>query len=437
MPVRDPRSFREVLSAAIDDLVANGFDSMERVDRWTRDLRAAAERSLISAKSLEQQMADGLATIYRRMVERGGIFRYSPGAERFTLDRVKPALRAELDRRILASANLIKLNRGEAIEKTLRRFQGWSTSIPPGGVSAEKRSKVKDQVRKSLAQLPFEERRVLIDQGHKLTAALSETLARDGGAIAGRWRSNWRQPGYDYRTDHKDRDGEVYLVRDAWAKEQGLAKPGRAGYVDDVTAPGQDPFCRCYWIWLYNLRDLPDGMLTAKGRSALAGAQGREEVRAARTGRADAASGRSNAYNAGVVHLGRRGAGSDPACGGRAHVTYDKDRFRAFAPEEQCKRCATKLQKWDEIRAKTGRGDDSVFDDAGRLDAASEKLSQAAAVYAPVWSNPPTRCQRCAMFVRLSGGLGGNACTAVLGEISAHGHCRVFAPVDARAKSAA
>ena len=44
MPARD-QSFQEVLAAAIDDLLANGFDSMERIERWTRELRAAAERS--------------------------------------------------------------------------------------------------------------------------------------------------------------------------------------------------------------------------------------------------------------------------------------------------------------------------------------------------------------------------------------------------------
>ncbi len=239
----NPKTFQEVLSAAIDDLISSGFDSMERIDRWSRLLREAAARTLASPLSLEQQLRNGLATVYSRMVDRGGIFRYNPGVERFTLEMVKPALRSELDRRILASANLIKLNRDEAIEKTLRRFQGWSTSVPVGGISAEKKSEVKKTVQKSLRSLPFEERRVLIDQGHKLTAALSEILASDGGAIAGRWRSNFRQPGYDYRVDHKDRDDKVFLVRDSWAHKAGLVRKGKAGYVDESTTPGQEPFC--------------------------------------------------------------------------------------------------------------------------------------------------------------------------------------------------
>lgn len=408
----DPRSFQEVLSAAIDDLVENGFDSMERVARWTRELRAAAERSLISPASLEQTLREGLAGIYKRMVDQEGLLRYNPGVERFRLEQIKPKLRGELDRRIAASADLIKLNRQEAIEKTLRRFQGWSTSIPAGGTKQVDRREQKKAVRKSMASLPFEERRVLIDQGHKLTAAISEIVASDGGAIAGRWRSNWRQPGYDYRDAHKERDEKVYLIRDSWAHRAGLVKKGKPGYYDEITAAGEEPFCRCYVVWLYALRELPEEMLTAKGRTALADVR---TVAAARTDSAeprvekqdamyvgpgvdrppgercevcsmwrppeacsavdgliqpegycrlfeaavrDDAGGASNAYNAGIMHLGRRGPGSEAACGNRrAHATYGKEQFRAAGSDAQCKRCAAKLEIWDRISARATRTD--------------------------------------------------------------------------------
>ncbi len=357
-------SFFDVLTAAVDDLAETGYDSQERVDRWMRELREAAVRSMIDPASLEQMLRDGLATTYRKMVDQGGVLRFNPGVERYTLEKVRPAMRAELDRRISASANLIKLNRQEAIDNTLRRFQGWSTSIPKGGVSGETKSEVKTVVRKSLKQLPFEERRVLIDQGHKLTAAISEIVASDGGAIAGIWRSNWRQPGYDYREPHKERDGKVYLIRDSWAHRAGLVKKGKAGYYDEVTAVGQEPFCRCYMVWVYNLRDLPEDMLTARGREGLESARGFEEVKAARHARADSAiaDGPSNVSNAGVIHLGSRGPGSAAACGNtRAHMTMEKERFRALSSDSQCKRCAEKLAKWDEIKARTQRADDDVL----------------------------------------------------------------------------
>lgn len=290
------KDFQQVLTEAVNDMAEHGFDSVERVERWTRELRAAAERSLISEASLEQQLRDALASTYRRLIDRGEITRYQQGVERFTLEKVRPVLRAELDRRIAASANLIKLNRTEAIEKTLRRFQGWSTSVPPGGVPGEKKRDVKDNVRKSMASLPFEERRVLIDQGHKLIGAINEIVAADGGAIAGVWRSHWRRAGYDYREDHKERDGLIFLIRDSWADQAGYVKRGpkntgpadrkAAGfYYDDVEAVGQLPFCSCFMTFLYNLRDLPDDMVTARGREALAIA--REQIARTDTARAD------------------------------------------------------------------------------------------------------------------------------------------------------
>jgi hypothetical protein len=124
-------------------------------------------------------------------------------------------------------------------------------------------------VRKSLAQLPFEQRRVLIDQGHKLTSSINDVVARDGGAIAAIWHSHWRQQNYNYRPDHRDRDLRTYLVRGSWAQKGGLVVPGDPGYTDDITQPAEEPFCRCYWQYLYSLRQLPIEMLTKKGQLEL------------------------------------------------------------------------------------------------------------------------------------------------------------------------
>jgi DNA-directed RNA polymerase specialized sigma24 family protein len=263
-------SFYETLSAAISDMVEHGFDSVERVEGWMRLLREAARRSLKSETELEQVLRETLASVYRRLVDRGEIAKFHKGAARFTLERIRPSLRAELDRRIMASTSLITLNREESVEKTLRRFAGWSTSIPKGGTEARGKQKAKDDIRKSLGRLPFEERRVVIDQSHKLRASLSEIMATDGGAIAGIWRSHWRQKGYDYREDHKERDLEVYAMKGNWALEKGLMKVGPAGYYQDITSAGEEPFCRCYVTWIYHVADLPANMVTVKGRAEMA-----------------------------------------------------------------------------------------------------------------------------------------------------------------------
>lgn len=266
-------SFYETLTAAVSAMTETGYISAEQVAFWVDRIRLAAITSLTPPSVLRESLNNAMRAVYRSHVEKGGLLKFHPGVERFTLARVAPRLRAELDRRILASAALIKANRDEAIETTLRRFAGWATSIPPGGSEAVDKRDTKAEIRKPLAQLPFKERRVVVDQGHKFVANLNNIMAQDAGAIALIWRSHWRQQNYDYREDHKERDGRVYMIRGNWAQERGLVKVGDAGYYDDITAVGEEVFCRCFATYLYSLRRLPDDMLTNKGREELAGAR--------------------------------------------------------------------------------------------------------------------------------------------------------------------
>lgn len=261
------RSFYQVLTDAISDFSENGYDSLERVSFWLESLRKAAEASLIPMGVLTEHLTRVLRGAYHRLVEKAGILRFHPGVQRFTLQQVSPRLRAELDRRIMASANLIKINREEAISTTLRRFNGWATSIPPGGSEAVDKQDEKDSIRKPLRSLPYRERLVANDQGHKFAANLSEILATDTGAIAGIWHSHWKQRNYDYREDHKERDMRVFVVRGSWADDKGYLKHDD-GYTDEITRPGEEVNCRCFYQWVTSLNRIPDSMLTAKGKEA-------------------------------------------------------------------------------------------------------------------------------------------------------------------------
>jgi hypothetical protein len=272
------KGFLDILSAAINDIIKHGFDSVHRVEDWTRRLVSAAEISIGDPRIRAEMLRDALTIIYQRLVDKGGIVRHHQGIERFTIQRVKPKLRAELDRRIAASANLIKLNREEAISDIRRRFIGWATSVPEGGIDVARRREVKDQVKKSLYQLPFHERRVVIDQSHKLINSLDAVIAEDQDAIAARWHSKFRSPGYNARIVHKhrDQDGLIFLRRDSWAHKAGLVKPSDAGFTDQIEQPGQLVFCQCRFVYLYSLRQLPAEMITEKGR------QEQAKIRAAR-----------------------------------------------------------------------------------------------------------------------------------------------------------
>jgi hypothetical protein len=266
-----PRAdFYVILTQAMDDIIGSGFDSEHRLTYWAERLRSAARRMMLPEDKVSDLVRNSLGAIYSRLVERGRISRYHRGVPQFTIRNLSPRLRDELDRRILASANLINLNKTEAVEKVIRRFSGWATSIPTGGARDPRRAEVMEDIKKPVRSMTFIERRVAIDQGHKLTASINNIVAQEGGAIAVVWHSHWKQVGYDYRPDHKERDGHVYLLRDSWARQRGLVKPGAAGVYEDVTAVGEEVFCRCYATYLYHLSSLPEDMLTKKGADELA-----------------------------------------------------------------------------------------------------------------------------------------------------------------------
>lgn len=260
----------EVITAAVKALSEDGYQSPQQLAYWIGRIRKAAEETLLPPHEMATLLNRSLGAVFKRMADNGAILDQHPGVSRFTLEKVKPQLRAELNRRMMASADLIKLNREAAIEKTIQRFSGWATSIPPGGSDAVDKNEVKINVRKSMTQLPFAERRCLIDQGAKFTSNLSEILAADGGALGAVWHSQWRRPGYAYRKDHKELDQKFFTMKDNWAIRAGLMKVGPDGYIQDEVRPAELPYCSCKYSYVYNIGRLPDGLLTRKGRDELA-----------------------------------------------------------------------------------------------------------------------------------------------------------------------
>jgi len=264
------KSYFELLTEAVNHFIDNGYTSQAELKKWIKILKQSAELTLGNPTKTELDVRRALTTTFNNLISKSGIARYHQGISVFTVNNLKPALRRELDKRILASVNLIKLNREETISTTLRRFEGWATSIPMGGSNAIDRVAEKQNIRKPLAQMDFKEKRVTIDQTLKLNASINNVIAQSGGAIAAKWHSNWRQSGYDYREDHKERDEHIYLMRDSWAKEKGLVKPGPDGYLDDITKPGEEVYCRCTAVYIYSPFNLPSEMLTEKGREYIA-----------------------------------------------------------------------------------------------------------------------------------------------------------------------
>ena len=110
-------TFYETLTEAVNDFIQNGFDSQDRLDYWIKRIRDSAIKELIPEYKIQEELEKHLNASYHRLVTKGGLV--NKNVSRFTVDRLAPKLREELDRRILTSANLIKLNRQEAFSNVL------------------------------------------------------------------------------------------------------------------------------------------------------------------------------------------------------------------------------------------------------------------------------------------------------------------------------
>lgn len=263
------RTFYDTVTAAVEDLAAHGYDSQERIDYWTAELRRVAEQSLPPWTDVERLVRERLTAVYARQVDRGSVLTRHAGVSRYTLDRLKPTLREELRRRTAANIDLIRLNRDEAVDRTVKRFRAWGTSLPPQPSAGADKAEEKRLLRKSLASLPYADRRLHIDQAAKLSAAISATVAVDAGALGAFWHSHKYQAGYRGRPTHNARDGKFFLMRDSWAQAKGFLKVGPNGNMDSIEQAAEWPFCRCTWSYVYAMRSVPRECVTVAGEAAL------------------------------------------------------------------------------------------------------------------------------------------------------------------------
>lgn len=259
-----PNRYLKVVSEAVGDILANGYDSPERIAYWIGQIQGAARERLGTPEVAARRLRLALETAFVRQVDGGLVLRRHKGVSPEVLNRLRPLLQTELERRALAATTLVNLNYGTTIDRTLRRFVGWATSVPPGGSS-----ETKAEAKRPLRDLEYADNRLLKDQEHKMIEVLSHTIGEGGGAIAAIWHSRWRDPGYDYREDHKHRDEELVFLRNSPALADGLVKRAGHEFLDDIEFPGEWPNCRCWYEYIYSLEGIPDECMTAKGRSAL------------------------------------------------------------------------------------------------------------------------------------------------------------------------
>jgi hypothetical protein len=252
-------SIFRVLTSALSYYSNHGYTDQTTLNQYTNSLKAAIVYYLMRPKAKNPR--DLLQSSFDRFLKKSTL-------RKKEINNIYTDLSRELHKRQAATDELIKYRKEESILQVLRRFVGWATSIPKGGIKDIDKVKEKDAIRKEIFELPLVESRIINDQTRKMESNLNELIAIDNGAIAAKWHSQWRTPDYNYREPHKsiDVDADIFVIRNSWAHKDGLIKEIN-GYTDDRELPGQLPNCKCVYHYLYKLTDLPKEMLTKKGLS--------------------------------------------------------------------------------------------------------------------------------------------------------------------------
>lgn len=260
------KQFEDNLRYQAMELARIGNVSISRMESAEASLRRTGAEYVKALVDGDMKQVKDMLSRQLQSFTGGGSSKELPSVPTWRVSRLNPLLRQELDRRMAASASLIKINREQMIKDTIQRFTGWATSEPNIDRLV---SPPRHVVTTNKQENDFTVRRVRIDQTQKLRANVADIAAKELRAIAFTWRG--RDDSRERET-HRKRNGKIYLMRDSWAVKDGLVKvSGVDGWGDefDDGPPGIPVFCRCHAQYIFDLEDLPSAALTEKGREYL------------------------------------------------------------------------------------------------------------------------------------------------------------------------
>lgn len=143
--------------------------------------------------------------------------------------------------------------------------------VPVGGTKDKALKSKITEIKRELRTLPDWSDLFSIYKQASFSSEIEYIFARHGGAIAAMWHYSQQDEEGEYNKTyvHRTLDNRTYAVRDNWAIGKGLMNAGPYGYLDDITRPTQEIGCCCDLRYMYNLRDLPEAMLTYTGNAEL------------------------------------------------------------------------------------------------------------------------------------------------------------------------
>lgn len=159
----------------------------------------------------------------------------------------------------------------DQIEQFQVILRGFLEDVPIGGTKDKEIKSRIVEIKKELRQLARWNRLFYSYKAISLSAEIERLFVLAGNPLAAIWHYSDMDAQGEYQKtyNHQQRGGQVYAIRASWAIEKGLMKVGPAGYLDEISGPGQEIGCMCSLQWVMDVRSLPDSMITGKGRSEL------------------------------------------------------------------------------------------------------------------------------------------------------------------------
>ncbi|MEY3760473.1 MAG: hypothetical protein RIR39_1964 [Pseudomonadota bacterium] len=255
-----------LLKLAIKAIIANNF-SADVSGYWLTRLQSILSNTSNPA-GVREYVTGKLAPKFNRYFRLDNLKKAHKGIEPFTLKELSGGAQSILQETIRKNVDKIVLSKESAELLTMNRFSSWILS----GDDSQHLSKLEAHIKKPINNTDYENRRLLNDQGHKMIAAVNESIALDGGAIAMQWHQNYT---HDPRVTHKRLNGKIYILKDSQPVRDGLLKSGDNPYLEDLgTMPALEVNCTCSGVYFYNLlalyRQYPSAF-TKKGLEVVSG----------------------------------------------------------------------------------------------------------------------------------------------------------------------
>jgi hypothetical protein len=183
-------------------------------------------------------------------------------------DKLEPSIRLIYKRLIEDVKEDAIVERSNEINSRIEEFIAW-TQLDEGT-----RKECLSDIRSTLKSINKWDKGFYVDRALDLIDEVEVMAKIENGAIAARWSYS----PYPGECGHEALNNKHFLIRDSWAINQGLIHPSNEKYFDEAPRQKEQWGCRCRFTFEFHIRQLPESMLTKKGKDSLF--EGKQKVEA-------------------------------------------------------------------------------------------------------------------------------------------------------------